>query len=154
MKQFKTVFSVIAVMVSVVVPLTDANAWVAAAGGYRGGFVAVGGFHPVYHPAYVSGGCYGCAAAAGAVVGMAVGAAIASSAPPPAVYVQQPATVYVQQPTYVAQGNLPIGTQVSTVPAGSNSMVVNGTNYYQYGATWYRPFFGSSGVYYEVVQAP
>ena len=146
MKQFKTVFSVIAVMVSVVVPLTDASAWVAAAGGYRGGFVAVGGFHPAYHPAYVSGGCYGCAAAAGAVVGMAVGAAIASSAPPPA--------VYVQQPTYVAQGNLPIGTQVATVPVGSNSMVVNGTNYYQYGATWYRPFFGSSGVYYQVVPAP
>jgi hypothetical protein len=146
MKQFKTVFSVIAVMVSVVVPLTDANAWVAAAGGYRGGFVAVGGFHPVYHPAYVSGGCYGCAAAAGAVVGMAVGAAIASSAPPPA--------VYVQQPTYVAQGNLPIGTQVATVPAGSNSIVVKGTHYYQHGATWYQPFFGSSGVYYQVVPAP
>jgi hypothetical protein len=146
MKQFKTILSGIAVMVSVVVPLTEANAWVAAGGGYRGGFVAAGGFHPVYHPGYVSGGCYGCAAAAGAVVGMAVGAAVASSA--------QPVPVYVQQPTYVSQGNVPIGTQVATVPVGSNSMVVNGTNYYQYGATWYRPFFGSSGVYYQVVPAP
>ena len=33
-------------------------------------------------------------------------------------------------------------------------MVVNNVQYYQNGATWYRPYFGSAGVYYEVVPAP
>ena len=33
-------------------------------------------------------------------------------------------------------------------------VVVNGTTYYQAGPTWYKPYFGSSGVYYEVVPAP
>ena len=33
-------------------------------------------------------------------------------------------------------------------------MVVNGTHYYQAGPNWYKPYFGSSGVYYEVVPAP
>jgi hypothetical protein len=100
-----------------------------------------------------AGGCYGCGAAAGAVAGLAVGAAIASSAQP-AVAVAQPAPVYVQQPTYVTQGNLPLGTQVASLPPGAGSMVVNGTTYYQAGPTWYKPYFGSSGVYYEVVPAP
>ena len=33
-------------------------------------------------------------------------------------------------------------------------MVVNGVHYYQSGPTWYKPYYGSSGVYYEVVPAP
>jgi hypothetical protein len=93
---------------------------------------------------------------------MAVGAAIASSAYntyPSTVVVQQPAPVYVQQPTYVqppayAAGNMPIGTQLAALPAGAGSMVVNGVTYYQAGPTWFKPYFGSSGVYYEVVPAP
>lgn len=156
MKSIKTLSLSLAVMAGALLPLSDANAWVAARGGWGRGGVAVGGFHGGYAGGY-HGGCYGCGAAVGAVAGMAVGAAIASSAQPAypsTVVVQQPAPVYVQQPTYVTQGNLPLGTQVATVPAGSNSMVVNGTNYYQYGATWYKPYFGSSGVYYEVVPAP
>jgi hypothetical protein len=153
MKQFKTIFLGLALITSTLLPLTDANAWVAA-GGYHGA-VVVGGYHPAYyHPAYHPAGCYGCGAAAGAVAGMAVGAAIASAARPPTVVVQQPATVYVQQPTYVAQGYMPIGTQMASLPDGSRSMIVNGINYYQYGATWYQPLYGSSGVYYQVVPAP
>jgi hypothetical protein len=40
------------------------------------------------------------------------------------------------------------------LPPGANSMVVNGVHYYQAGPTWYKPYYGSSGVYYEVVPAP
>ncbi len=171
MKQIRTLVFGLAVVAGSLVSLSDAQAWVAARGGWGGG-VAVGGFHPPvyggyhppyyggYHPPYYggyhppyAGGCYGCGAAAGAVAGLAVGAAIASSAQP-AVVVAQPAPVYVQQPTYVTQGNLPLGTQVASLPPGAGSMVVNGVTYYQAGPTWYKPYFGSSGVYYEVVPAP
>lgn len=132
-----------------------------AAMGSANAWVAVGGYHPVYHPAYYHPpyyhpptGCYGCGAAAGAVVGMAVGAAMVSAAQPKTVIVQQPAVVYAAPPVYYAQGNMPIGAQVAVLPAGANSMVVNGVTYYQSGPTWFKPFFGSSGVYYEVVPAP
>jgi hypothetical protein len=149
MRHVKTTLIGLAVTASLLVPLTDANAWVAAGGYHRyGGYhgvVAVGGYH--------GGGCYGCGAA-GLAVGVMTGAAIASASHPTTVVVQQPATVVVQQPAYVVQGNLPIGTQVASLPPGSSSMVVNGTNYYQSGPTWYKPYFGSSGVYYEVVQVP
>jgi hypothetical protein len=145
MKQIKTLVIGLAVTASMLAPLTDANAWVAA-GGYHGGAVYHGGSY--YH----GGGCYGCGAA-GLAVGVMAGAAIANASKPTTVVVQQPAYV-VQQPAYVVQGNLPIGTQVASLPPGSSSMVVNGTNYYQSGPTWYKPYFGSSGVYYEVVPTP
>lgn len=158
MKPIKTLVLGFAVTASVLVPLTDANAWVAA-GGYHGyggyhGAVAVGGYHGGAY--YHGGGCYGCGAA-GLAVGVMAGAAIAHASQP-AVVVQQPIVysqpVVVQQPAYVTQGNLPIGTQVAALPPGSSSMVVNGTNYYQNGPTWYKPYYGSSGVYYEVVPTP
>ena len=59
-----------------------------------------------------------------------------------------------QPAPYVVQGNLPLGTQVAALPGGARSMVENGANYYQAGPTWYKPYLGSSGVYYEVVPAP
>jgi hypothetical protein len=111
--------------------------------------VAVGGYHPYYRPA----GCYGCGAAAGAVAGLAVGAAIADANRPATVVVQQPAVV-VRQPAYVVQTNMPLGTQLAALPDGARNMVVNGAHFYQYGSTWYKPYFGSSGVYYEAVPAP
>lgn len=151
MKQFKTLVLGAAVVAGALLPLSGANAWVAAAGGWRGGAVAVGGFHP-YHPYYRPPGCYGCGAAAGAVAGMAVGAAIADASRP-AVVVQQPAVI-VQPPPVVVQSGMPLGTQLAALPGDARSMVVNGVNYYQSGATWYKPYFGSSGVYYEVVPAP
>jgi hypothetical protein len=49
---------------------------------------------------------------------------------------------------------LPIGTQVAQMPSGAKDMVVNGTHLYQAGPNWYKPYFGSSGVYYQVVPAP
>jgi hypothetical protein len=152
MKQIKTLVLGAAVVAGALVPLSGANAWVAAAGGWRGGAVAVGGYHP-YHPYYRPPGCYGCGAAAGAVAGMAVGAAVADAYRPATVVVQQPAVV-VQPPAYVVQGGMPLGTQLAALPGGARSMVVNGVNYYQAGPTWYKPYFGSSGVYYEVVPAP
>ena len=145
MKQMKTHILGLAVMASLLAPVPDANAWVAA-GGYHGGAVYHGGAY--YH----GGGCYGCGAA-GLAVGVMAGAAIANASKPTTVVVQQPAYV-VQQPAYVVQGNLPIGTQVATLPPGASSMVVNGANYYQSGPTWFKPYFGSSGVYYEVVPTP
>jgi len=62
--------------------------------------------------------------------------------------------VVVQPPAYVVPGGMPLGTQLAALPGGARSMVVNGVNYYQAGPTWYKPYFGSSGVYYEVVPAP
>ena len=155
MKQMKTLVLGLAVTASLLTPLHQANAWVAA-GGYHGA-VAVGGYHGGAY--YHGGGCYGCGAA-GLAVGVMAGAAIANASKPATVVVQQPTYVVqqpsyvVQQPAYVVQGNLPVGTQVASLPPGASSMVVNGTNYYQSGPTWYKPYFGSSGVYYEVVPAP
>lgn len=133
-----------------------------ASAGTTHAWVAAGGFyHPVYHPAYYHppyyhppSTCYGCGAAAGAVVGMAVGAAVASAARPTTVVVQPAPTVYVQQPSYYVDGSVPIGSQFAVLPPGATSMVVNGVNYYQSGPNWYKPYFGSSGVYYQVVLAP
>jgi len=152
MKSIKTILlGMAAVAGSYLAPVADSTAWVAAGRGWGGhGAVAVGGYHGGY---YHGGGCWGCGAAVGAVAGLAVGAAVASAARPPTVVVQQPA-YYPPVGTYYSQGNLPLGTQVASLPPGSSSMVVNGVNYYQSGPTWYKPFFGSSGVYYQVVPAP
>lgn len=150
MNSFKTRLLGIAAAGSFLAPVADANAWVAASRGWCGhGAVAVGGYHGAY---YHGGGCYGCAAAAGAVAGLAVGAAVASAARPTTVVVAPPA--YYPPVNAYPQGNLELGTQVASLPPGSNSMVVNGVNYYQSGPTWYKPFYGSSGVYYQVVPAP
>ncbi|MET0543686.1 MAG: hypothetical protein ABWZ88_18235 [Variovorax sp.] len=151
MKQIKTLALALGLAAGAVIPLSTAHAWVAAGGGWRGGAVAVGGYHPYYRPS----GCYGCGAAVGAVAGMAVGAAIADASRPATVVVAPPPVVV--QPGYVVQsgpGYLPLGTQMAVLPAGSRSMVVNGVNYYQNGPTWYKPYYGSSGVYYEVVPTP
>jgi hypothetical protein len=153
MKHIRKIVLGASALAGLLLPLADANAWVAAAGGWRGGAVAVGGYHPYYHPYYHPSGCYGCGAAVGAVAGMAVGAAVATAATAP-VYVAPPPTVVVQQPAYVVQGALPVGTQVAAIPSGARRMVVNGNDYYQFGPTWYKPYYGSSGVYYEVVPVP
>lgn len=151
MNRIRNILLYSALAAGVLVPVVDAQAWVAAAGGWRGGrAVAVGGYHPYYRPS----GCYGCGAAVGAVAGMAVGAAIADANRPATVVVQQPAVVVAPPPVYVPQASLPLGTQVAALPGGARSMVVNGVHLYQVGPTWYKPYFGSSGVYYEVVPAP
>ncbi len=133
----------------------NAGAWVAAGtrGGFGGhGFVAAGG-HPPPPPIHHGGGCYGCGAA-GFAMGAMTGAAIAHASTPSTVYVNPAPTVVVQQPEVVVQSSYSIGTHLAQLPEGSKSMVVNGVNYYQSGSVWFKPYFGASGVYYEVVQAP
>jgi hypothetical protein len=44
--------------------------------------------------------------------------------------------------------------QVAALPPGCASMMINNTQYYQCGPTWYQPFFGGNGVYYQIVPTP
>jgi len=85
---------------------------------------------------------------------MAIGAAIASSSQPSTIIVenQVPAQPSGQQ----AQSNaMPqIGSQVTVLPSGAVSKNVNGILAYECRGAWYRPYFGSSGVYYVVVSPP
>lgn len=154
-----------ALTAALLLPWQAVNAWVAAGGHggvvYHGGGYAHGGSY--YHSGggYYHSSCYGCGGAAFAVGAMA-GLALASAAAPPRVIVQQPATVYIQQPAplyetppaYPMVGNLPLGSQVAVPPPGAALSVVNGDTYYRAGPTWFKPYYGSSGVYYQVVLAP
>jgi hypothetical protein len=83
---------------------------------------------------------------------MAVGAVIGAAASQPStVIVEQPSTTVIQQPVPAAPA---YGTLVTILPPGSESRNVNGIMAYQCGSTWYRPYFGANGVYYEVVSPP
>jgi hypothetical protein len=118
------------------------------------GWVACGGFfHPpvvVCHPAP----CYAGVGMA-AVAGFAAGAAVASAAHPTVVVAPQPVVV-APQPVVVAPASVApaIGTSVTVLPPGSQATTIGGVHYYLCNGAWYRPFFGSNGVYYEVVSAP
>ena len=67
------------------------------------------------------------------------------------VVTEQPSTEVVQQPT---DSIVPLGAQVTTLPPGSQGRSVGGAQLYQCGDTWYKPYFGANGVYYEVVPPP
>ncbi len=112
-----------------------AGAWVAA-GGYRGGAVAVG-----YRPPC----CYSGAAVAGAAVaGAMVGAAAASAAS--AAYA--PAPVYYAAPVTYAPA---VGTVVASLPpTGCSSMSVNGISYMNCGGVFYMPFYSGGALMYQV----
>jgi hypothetical protein len=116
---------------------------------------AYGGYHPPaygYHPpAYYGSSGYssGDVAAAG-IAGLAVGAmagAAAASRPAPA-----PTTVVVQQP--MAPAPLMLGTSLTYLPGGCVNINISSGQYYECGANWFKPYFGSNGVYYQVVPAP
>ena len=88
-------------------------------------------------------------ALAGMAVGTMVGAAAANnnnSGSTTVVVENPPQTQYQQQ--------VQVGNQSAMLPSGSQARSVNGAVYYQNGDTWYRPYFGTNGVYYEVVPAP
>lgn len=118
------------------------------------------GYHPVPVPAYgyrpppvyygnagYSSGQVAAAGVAGLAVGAMVGASAASKQAPP------PTTVVVQQqPMYTSQ--LPVGTNLNNLPGGCVSVNVSSTQFYQCGMSWFRPYFGSNGAYYQVVPAP
>ena len=99
---------------------------------------------------YGGGGDWGWGVADGAIAGLAVGAAIDASSQPSTVIIEQQAPV----PQQTVVGAPAYGTQVTTLPPGCVSRNVNGTMAYECGPIWYRPYFGSSGVYYEVVPPP
>ena len=48
----------------------------------------------------------------------------------------------------------PIGATIWKLPNGAESHNVNGVTYFAYGGAYYRPIYGGSGVYYEVVSSP
>ncbi|MET0531467.1 MAG: hypothetical protein ABW003_24570 [Microvirga sp.] len=135
-----------------------ASAWFAArgfGGGFRAGgfdrFGAVGwhgagavGWHGAGAVGWHGVGCYGCgvwhsavpyAWPAGAVAaglgGLAAGAAIGAAA-----------------------ASYPAGTDIAVLPAGCALTPVAAVNYYRCGPSWYRPYFGGSGLYYRAVPAP
>ncbi len=49
---------------------------------------------------------------------------------------------------------LPSGSVYSSLPAGAEAVSINGVQYYVAQGVYYRPYFGSNGVYYEVVSNP
>jgi hypothetical protein len=79
------------------------------------------------------------AAAVGVAAGAVAGAAVASASAPP------PTTVVVTPPPPPPAPAL--GSVVTTLPSGC----VQSGGRYQCGSAWYQPYFGSNGVYYQVV---
>ncbi|MEI8349967.1 MAG: hypothetical protein WCI77_07420 [Candidatus Omnitrophota bacterium] len=71
---------------------------------------------------------------------------------PSTVVVEQPTTEVVQQP--VPTADAPVGAQVTMLPSGAEGRIIGGAQFYISGNTWYKPYFGASGVYYEVVSPP
>jgi hypothetical protein len=136
MRNNKLAILVSALLVVVAIPAPSVYAW-AAVGRWGGG--------AFYHPAP----CYAGVGAA-AVAGFALGAVAASR--PPVVYAA-PQVVVNPAPVYYGSGPV-IGSSYNMLPGGATSLVVNGQQYYQAGSTWYRPYFGSNGVYYQVVATP
>ena len=130
MKHIKLMMIVI-VAASLMLPGFDVVS--ARGGGGRGGWSGGRGGHG-------GGGGWGWGIAGAAIAGVLIGAAA------------QPQTVIVEQ--QAAPSVLPYGTQITALPAGCVSQNINGTVVYQCGPVWYRPFFGSNGVYYEVVPPP
>lgn len=85
--------------------------------------------------------------AAAAVTGLAVGAMAGSSA------ANKQQSSSSAQPTSITSP-LPIGSQLSSLPAGCSNAVVKSVEYYSCGPNWFKPMFGNSGVYYQVVPQP
>jgi hypothetical protein len=46
----------------------------------------------------------------------------------------------------------PIGADVYTLPVGAYPTTINGSTYYVYGPTYYKPYFYGSQVAYTVTQ--
>ena len=96
---------------------------------------------------------YGAAdeALAGMMMVTAMGTVAAKSSDTDTIIIEQPASPAPQQQQPVIPS---IGDQVSMLPQGCQARNVNGVLLYQSGTAWYRPYFGSGGVYYQVVQPP
>jgi hypothetical protein len=83
--------------------------------------------------------------AIGVTAGAVAGAVSRSYYPPP------PSTVIVTPPPAApapAPAPTAVGSVVTTLPSGCVSAA---GGRYQCGSVWYQPYFGSNGVYYQVV---
>ena len=85
---------------------------------------------------------------------MAIGAAIGAASQPSTIIVENEVPA-ASSPEQASSNAMPqIGTQVTTIPSGAVSKNVNGIMAYECKGAWYRPYFGSNGVYYVVVSPP
>jgi hypothetical protein len=96
----------------------------------------------------------GTAVAAG-FAGLAAGAAIGAAVARPA-YVVAPAPVVLAPPpvVFAPAPVAPIGSIYYSLPPGAQGATINGQQYYYLGNTYYHPYFGNNGVYYQVVANP
>lgn len=127
-------------------PHGNTASWSHSYGGYHP--PTYGGYHGFgygYHPPSYSGGDVAAAGIAGLAVGAMAGAAMASQPPPPA-------TVVVQQP--MAPAPLTLGMSLTYLPGDCVNRNFSSGQYYECGPNWFKPYFGSNGVYYLVVPAP
>ena len=118
-----------------------AAAWSHPSYGYGWGYRP-----PVYYGGGYSGGDVAAAGIAGLAVGAMAGAAMASQPPPP------PTTVVIQQP--MAPAPLTLGMSMTYLPGNCVNINLSSGQYYECGPNWFKPYFGSNGVYYQVVPAP
>ena len=65
---------------------------------------------------------------------------------------QQAAAPQEQQPA--AGGTLPVGTVVSSLPAGCATISVDDAEYYHCGADWYRAAYQGDALVYVVTEPP
>jgi hypothetical protein len=89
---------------------------------------------------------------AGLAAGAVVGSAVARASTPAVVFA--PAPVVVAPAPVVVAPAIPIGSIYYSLPYGAQSANINGVQYYVAGGVYYRPYFGSNGVYYQVVANP
>jgi hypothetical protein len=130
-------------------PTQSTKAWVAYG---RAGYAHVGyarpGYGCCYHAGYSCGGVSTGTAMAAGMAGLAVGAAVARANTP--VY----NSYYVAPPPVVVPPSAPIGSVYSSLPYGYQPAYINGVQYYVFGGTYYRSYWGGNGVYYTVVPNP
>ena len=93
------------------------------------------------------------AGVAGMAVGAMAGSAAAKSSKQSTYATQASAPSSVAQPP-VIDSPLPVGSQLSALPAGCTNAVVKSVQYYGCGPNWFKPAFGNNGVYYQVVNQP
>jgi hypothetical protein len=134
-------------------PHGNTASWSHSYGGYHpptyGGYHGYGygyGYHPPSYSSGYSGGDVAAAGIAGLAIGAMAGAAAASQPAPP------PATVVVQQP--MAPAPLTLGMSLTYLPGNCVNINLSSDQYYECGPNWFKPYFGSNGVYYLVVPAP
>ena len=111
--------------------------------------------HGGYSCGGVSTGTAVAAGMAGLATGALIGSAVAHANTP--TYVAAPVYTtpyYYPPPPVVVPVAAPVGSIYYSLPAGAQSANINGTQYYVLGNTYYRPYFGNNGVYYEVVANP